>query len=192
MTSSHAIDFSAEVDHQAEPGASALRASGRVAVTGAVPRPGELLRDFTLPSTKDAGVRLAELRGERSLVLVFAGAPPLPQALITLLQCSSEFEVEDATVVAVLAAPPAEARQVQSAQAWRFSVLADETMAIHRKAGADRAACAVYVTDHFGEIFAEWRTAAGDTLPPAAEVTRTLRQIELLCPECGFPEWLVD
>lgn len=191
MTVKHATDPSAEIDHQPAQ-AAALRASGRVPASGELPRPGELLRDFTLPATDGTVVPLSALREQRSLVLIFAGAPPLDAAVTTLVNASREFEAEDANLVTVLAASPAEAREIRAAQSWPVTVLADEDTAIHRRAGAERSACAVYVTDRFGEIFAAWRTAAGEPLPSPPEVTRYLRQIGLLCPECGFPEWPMD
>lgn len=191
MNPDQAMDPSAEMDHQTSVTA-ALRGSGRMPVSGAVPRPGELMRDFTLPATDGTPVRLSALRGQSSLVVVFAGGPPLPGALQPLLAASHAFEVEDARLAVVVAAPLAGARRFASGQQGTITVLADAGAAAHRQAGADDNSPAVYVTDRFGEIFMEWRTAAGDALPAVPEVTRTLRQISLLCPECGFPEWPVE
>lgn len=191
MSSHSAIDASAEVDHQLS-AIAAMRGSGRLPVSGAAPRPGELLRDFTLPAANGTPVRLSEIRGQSSLVLIFAGALPLVGALQPLLAASHEYEIEDAKLVVIVAAQPSEAQSFQSGQPAAITVLADTNAAVHRQAGADRNSSAVYVTDRFGEIFEEWRTAAGAALPAVEEVTRTLRQISLLCPECGFPEWPVE
>lgn len=191
MNTQQPMDPSAEMDHQLS-AMAALRGSGRLPASGDVPKPGELLRDFTLPSADGKPVRLSELRGQSSLVLIFTGALPLAGSLQPLLAAWHEYENEDAKLVAVVAAPFGEAREFKSGQAGEFTVLADAEMAVHRQAGADRNNRAIYVTDRFGEIFAESRTSAGDSLPPVAEVVRTLRQINLLCPECGSPEWPLE
>ena len=188
MNTRRSVDPSAEMDHQLSVTA-ALRGSGRLPVSGALPKPGELLRDFTLPAADGTPARLADLRGQSSLVLVFTGALPLPAALQPLLAAAPQYAIEDAKLVAVVAAPLSEARQLKPGAAGEMTVLADPQAAVHRQAGADRSSSAVYVTDRFGEIFAAWRTAAGDMPPPVPEVLRTLRQINLLCPECGSPEW---
>lgn len=186
MNAERATDPSAEMDHQTA-ATAALRGSGRVPVSGAVPRPGELMRNFTLPTVEGSPARLSELRGQRSQVLIFTGAPPLAAAVQTLLDAAGAFEEEDAQLVAVVAAPPHEARLIARE---RVAVLADAETRAHRQAGAERDQSAVYVTDRFGEIFAAWHS--GEALPAVAEVVRTLRQISLLCPECGFPEWPME
>jgi peroxiredoxin len=191
ISSNPAIDASAEVDHQVS-AIAAMRGSGRLPVAGAVPRPGELLRDFTLPAADGTPLRLSELRGQSSLVLILTGALPPARTLQPLLAASHEYEIEDAKLVVIVAAQPGEARSFQSGQPAEVTVLADADAKVHRQAGADRNSSAIYVTDRFGEVFAEWRTTSGDALPPVQEVTRTLRQISLLCPECGFPEWPVE
>lgn len=185
------MDPSAEMDHQLSTTA-AMRGSGRLPASGDVPKPGELLRDFTLPAADGTPVRLSDLRGQSSLVIVLTGALPLAGGLQPLLAAWHEYGNEDAKLVAIVAAPPGEAREFQFGLAGELTVLADAEMTVHRQAGADRTSSAIYVTDRFGEIFAEWRTSAGDTLPPVAEVVRTLRQINLLCPECGSPEWPLE
>jgi hypothetical protein len=66
---------------------------------------------------------------------------------------------------------------------------------VHRSLGAlDRSGVprlALYVTDPYGEVFAAWRTLAGDASPTAQEILDWLEFINRQCPECFPPEWAV-
>ncbi len=47
----------------------------------------------------------------------------------------------------------------------------------------------VFVTDRYGEVFAEWVVPDHNRLPGIAEIMSWLRQIEIACEECGVPHW---
>ena len=69
-----------------------------------------------------------------------------------------------------------------------FPLLVDEDGRIHRSAGAaDKSghpAIAIYITDRFGEVFAVYRAAEGQTMPSAQEIIKWLTFINIQCPEC--------
>lgn len=46
----------------------------------------------------------------------------------------------------------------------------------------------VFVTDRYGELFAQWILPAHD-FPPIGEVISSLAQIEIACEECTHPAW---
>ncbi|MGB2889459.1 MAG: hypothetical protein WBC04_17330 [Candidatus Acidiferrales bacterium] len=46
-----------------------------------------------------------------------------------------------------------------------------------------------FVTDRYGEVFAEWVVPDDHRLPGMAEIMRWLGQIEIACEECGVPRW---
>ena len=50
-------------------------------------------------------------------------------------------------------------------------------------------ATAIYITDRFGEVFAVYRAAEGQTMPDAQEIVTWLAFINSQCPECSPPEW---
>lgn len=50
----------------------------------------------------------------------------------------------------------------------------------------------VFVTDRYGEVFAEWVVPDHSRLPGMAEIMSWLGQIEIACEECGVPHWLAE
>jgi hypothetical protein len=53
---------------------------------------------------------------------------------------------------------------------------------------AGHRAMAIYITDRFGEVFAVYREAVGQTMPSVQEIVKWLTFINIQCPECGHPE----
>ncbi len=47
----------------------------------------------------------------------------------------------------------------------------------------------VFVTDRYGELFAQWVVSDEDALPGTEDVVSWLRQIEVACEECGVSSW---
>jgi peroxiredoxin len=74
-----------------------------------------------------------------------------------------------------------------------FPLLVDGDGRVHRAAGAHdgygHPTAAIYVIDVFGEVFAVYREAEGQTMPSAQEILKWLSFINMQCPECGHPEW---
>lgn len=50
----------------------------------------------------------------------------------------------------------------------------------------------VFVTDHYGELRAQWSGPHEDALPQAGEVLSVLSQIQMDCEECFPPEWKLE
>jgi uncharacterized protein YcbX len=77
-----------------------------------------------------------------------------------------------------------------------FPVLVDPDMHVHTSVGASGAqavpAAALYITDRFLEVFAVWRTGAGDRLPDISEVLSWLTYLDSQYPECTQIEWPTD
>lgn len=46
----------------------------------------------------------------------------------------------------------------------------------------------IFVTDRYGELFAQWILPAHE-FPPVAEIFSSLTQIEIACEECTHPAW---
>jgi peroxiredoxin len=47
----------------------------------------------------------------------------------------------------------------------------------------------IFVTDRFGELFAQWATGRQHKLPAVEEVIGWLAHIQVACEECGAPHW---
>lgn len=164
----------------------------------AYPGRGQMLRDFALSSAAGKRVQLSDCRGRANLVVVLAGACGSRPRLELLRQLASRHAAileQETQVMAVLCCSPEQAQAIKLRAQFPFVVLADADGAVHRSLGAlDRRGLprlAVYVTDRYGEVFAAWRTVAGDASPTAQEILGWLEFINRQCPECFPPEWPV-
>ena len=160
------------------------------------PVKGQLIRDFTLNSTLGQPVSLSDYRGRSNLVLIFCGDGSIPSDLRVLTQIEKHyptFQDEQTQVLAILQCQRREATRIQQQSQLSFPVLVDMDGHIHRSAGAvdrqGRPAAAIYITDQFGEVFAAYRAADGETMPSVQAIVKLIRFINIQCPECGHPEW---
>ncbi len=165
-----------------------------VAAAGEKPKIGQRLREFALPSSEGKLIQLSEFRGRSSLALLLAGAGGLGSSwLAKLSKSASLLEREEGRVLVLVAASLPEIQRSLRQNRLPFVVLADVDGRVHRLLGAlperSGAGAALYITDRFGEIFALWRTADGQTLPQPEEILEWFRYIGRLCPECAPPEW---
>ncbi len=161
-----------------------------------LPRKGQCLRDFEFRSLDGLTVRLADFRGQSSLVLVLADDRPETQGLLRELgEHYEEIRGKDAEMLAIVHSPREKAAALKRTLRLPYPVLLDVDGGLHRELWAtdaqNRDAAAVYVTDRFGEIFALYRTAEGARLPTVSEILRQLEFISFQCPECEPPEWPV-
>jgi hypothetical protein len=73
-----------------------------------------------------------------------------------------------------------------------FPLFVDED-GVHRRLGATDSegeiSPALYITDRYGEVFAAYRSTAGQGMPRAGELLNWLAFINSQCPECESPEW---
>jgi peroxiredoxin len=169
-------------------------ASGPVAASGELPRKGQCLRDFRLKTAEGHAVSLSDYRARASLVLILSDGRGEAGKLIAHAAAQyREIAAKDADVLAIL--PGGHPTPEQEPLHLPFPVLLDENDRIHRELGAlDEAghcAAAVYILDRFGEVFASYRTAAGEPLPSVSEIRDKLEFITFQCPECEAPEWPV-
>ena len=167
------------------------------------PVKGQLIRDFTLNSTLGQPVSLSDYRGRSNLVLVFCGDGSIPSDFGTLTEIEGTlteiekdyptFQDEQTQVLAILQCQPQEATRIQQQSQLSFPLLVDVDGQIHRSVGAadgrGRPVAAIYITDQFGEVFAAYRAADGETMPSVEMIVKVIRFINIQCPECGHPEW---
>lgn len=171
-------------------------AGGTVDAPQSRPEKGQLIRGFTLISALGQPISLSDYRGRSNLVLVLAGGDfdnPTLEILTEIAANHTQFREQQAEVLAILQCDREHAVRIAHQAGLPFPVLVDEDGRIHRSAGAaDRSnhpSVAIYVTDAFGEVFAVYRTADGQTMPSAHEIMKWLSFINMQCPECGHPEW---
>lgn len=173
---------------QAEIGGAA-----RVGAGMGAQRPGFMIRDFTLVSSRGESVRFSSFRGSSNLVVMFLGYSDAMRIFLEdVARHAGAFEEEDTIVVAVLPYGPEESKSA-TAKCSPLIVLHDKTHAVYRLSGATddngRLAPLVYLTDRFGEIAATY-VAPGHSMPPSIqEILSALEFVNHQCPECEPPEW---
>jgi mycoredoxin-dependent peroxiredoxin len=171
-------------------------AGGAIDASQARPAKGQLIREFTLTSTLGQEISISDYRGRSNLVLVFAaggvGNPDF-KILAEIAADHNRFQDEQTQVVAIMQCTQEKAARIKQEANLPFPLLVDADGRIHRSAGAtDKSGhptTAIYITDRFGEVFAVYRVAEGQTKPSAQEIIKWLTFINIQCPECGHPEW---
>ncbi len=173
--------------------------SAKVTAPESLPSRGHLMPDFTLPSSDRTRVSLFDYRGRSNLALFFAASAqdsaenPL---LSALAKHYGEITDTDSEVVVVLAGSVQQAEEFRRGMQAPFRVLADTDLHVHNSVGASGAqavpAASLYLVDRFLEVFALWRTGAGDRLPDISEVLSWLNYLDSQCPECTQIEWPTD
>lgn len=169
-------------------------AGGAISSPEQYPTRGYRLREFTLISTEGKGIHFSDYRGRRDLVVLLAGkSEPQCALLAELGQYDSQLREEEAQVLAVIQGSRREVAGAAERLVLPFPLFVDEDGSVHRQLGAadskGRPAPALYITDRYGEVFAAYRSAAGQGLPRAGEVLNWLSFINSQCPECEPPEW---
>ena len=153
---------------------------------------GELFPDATLPTADGGSLTLGDFRPKRNLVMLMLGVGPLGPEVTHLLDALAagrrEVEAEDGKVLAVTVAPRAVADW-----RWPFPLLLDRDGALHGRVGAvddaGQPAPALYVTDHFREIYGAMQPGERAWPTDASEVVQWLVFSNIQCPECGAPVW---
>lgn len=110
--------------------------SAKITPAHSYPTRGQVVHDFTLPSTDGKRISLQDYRGHFSLVLIFAGDPSQiteKKCLSELVQRYSEIREADAEVLLVLACSRERAEATGHQAKRPFPVLADEDLQVHKR-----------------------------------------------------------
>ena len=173
--------------------------SAKVTAADSFPTRGHLMPDFILPSSDGKEVSLCDYRGRSNLVVFFAGTgqdSTENQLLSALANRYGEVTDIDSEIVVVVADSIGQADEFRRKMQFPFPVLVDADMHVHNSVGASGAqavpAAALYITDRFLEVFATWRTGAGERLPDISDVLSWLAYLDSQCPECTQIEWPSD
>jgi peroxiredoxin len=169
-------------------------ASGTFTPANEFPSKGHLLRDFSLETTSGNRINLSDYRGRASLVLVFPGDEDGSSKLLSdLAMRSAEIKQEEAEVLAITGPGHDRVQESQDEANVPYAGLIDRDGRLHEQFGAvdaqGRACAAVYITDHFAEVFAVYRSRDGQKLPTFTEILSWLEFVNSQCPECEAPEW---
>ena len=155
------------------------------------PNPGDMLPGFTLPGGRGEPIGPGQYKGRRNLVLIFVhgGGCDLCRDLLTkFAERYSDYQAEEAEVLAVAPVTPTEAASLANELQLPFPLLADADGAVHRRYGAisgpAEAGPAVFAADRYGEIQQRWRLDDSHLgLPGHDALVDELRFLGIQCPE---------
>jgi len=159
-----------------------------------VQRPGFMIRDFTLESSRGENIGISSFRGRSNLAVVFPGYSDAMRVFLEdVVRHGREFSDQDTTVLVVVPHGAEERAIPIIATKSPMVVLYDKTHGVQRLSGATGEnggpVPLVYLTDRFGEIVSTY-VAPGRSMPPSVEeLLRTLEFVNHQCPECEPPEW---
>ncbi len=150
------------------------------------------VRDFRLPSSRGAEVRLNDYRHRRSVVLFFvpdAGDSSARQRLRGFAAEYGAYQNWDAEVLAVIDGTPEQAEQLAETLALPFPVLADEEGKVWSEYVGKLRGPAIFVLDRYTALQqSEVAERAADLMSPG-EALEWVKYAEMACPECGVSEW---
>ncbi|TAM78768.1 MAG: redoxin domain-containing protein [Acidobacteria bacterium] len=149
---------------------------------------GEMMPDLALVSATGKLVRISDYRGRRNLVVVFCGngnSDAVRNCLEQISRNHSEFESEEAQVLAAVQSSGQGAEIFERGGVYPFPLLSDEGGYAHELAGApatDANRPIVCVVDRFGEIRHVWHDEQPGCIG-VDDVLEWVRYINLECPE---------
>jgi AhpC/TSA family len=155
----------------------------------------ELIPPLTMRLPDGHTIRAWDFKHKKSLVIVFldANCGACEGFLKNLAEYAAALRAKDAVVlVAFLEAP---SRRLTDTLAEGVSAGTDVSgRAARAFLGDDALSSAglkqpgVFVTDRYGELAAQWMATA-HAFPAVGEILACLGQIEIVCEECGPPDW---
>ena len=162
---------------------------------GAVLRNRQLVPPLTIHTPEGHTVRAWDYKQKKNLVISFldTDCAPCEEFLRTLVGCASALREKEAVALVVfLEQPPRRMTDSlppgiivgadmpgNSARAF----LSEDAFASH---GFVRGG--VFVTDRYGELFAQW-SIDRHKFPAIAEIFAALDHVEMACDECSTPLW---
>ena len=158
-----------------------------------VQRPGFMIRDFTLESSRGENLGISSFRGRSNLAVVFPGYSNAMRVFLEdVVRHRGELSEQETTTLVIVPHGPEE-RAIPIAAKSPIVVLYDKMHRVHRLSGATgengRPIPLVYLTDRFGEIVSTY-VAPHHSMPPnVEEILRILEFVNHQCPECEPPEW---
>lgn len=153
-----------------------------------LPRAGQMLPDFSLPSSDGATIHLSDFRQRKDLVIVFLSGKDSDLALLRGLAREYDLFVEQgAQVMAVARGDPARAVKIKRQLNLPYPLLIDAEGKVFDiyspmdSRGETR--LAIYVADRYGEIFYAFQDDGGAPIPGVKDLLDWVIFAEAQCPE---------
>ena len=156
----------------------------------------QMIPAVTARAADGRAVRAWDYKQKKNLVIAFlhAGCAGCEDLLKTLAGRAAELAEREAVALVIFSETPS-ARVVENLPAQ--IVVATDMSGRAQKAFLGREAfgaagqrlTGVFVTDRYGELYAQWSGADDAGLPGMGEVLEWLGQIQVACEECGVTHW---
>ena len=153
-----------------------------------LPRAGQMLPAFSLPSSDGAVIHLSDFRQHKDLILVFLSGKDSDLALLRGLARDDDlFAEQDAQVIAVVRGGPARAVKIKRQLNLPYPLLIDADGRVFDiyspmdSKGETR--LAIYVADRYGEIFYSFLDDGGAPIPSVKDLLDWVIFAEAQCPE---------
>lgn len=156
------------------------------------PHKGTVLRDVELPLADGTRRLLSTVRDRSNLVMIFTAGQDFTACIANLTGTADALKENNSRVLVILLEGEDSTSEAQASQ-LPYVLASDGDGKVHRNLGATAAAGSavptIYITDRFGEVFADFQNPNAASLPAAEEIIRWLEFINQQCEECSPPEW---
>lgn len=162
----------------------------------------QMIPPLTARAVDGRTVQAWDYKQKKNLVIAFlhVDCPLCEQFLARLAERAADLAEREAVALVIFSATPSALlveglpREIVvatdvSGHAQR-AFLGQDADGTARQPGT--AGVGVFVTDRYGELFAQWTGASDDALPAVGETLSWLAQIQVACEECGAPDWKLD
>jgi peroxiredoxin len=150
-------------------------------------QPGQMMPDFSLPSTMGKPFRISFFRNRANLVLVFCGTSyedEIGRLLSSLNEAAPEISRENSYIAAILPVSLDRAGEIVDKYSLNFPILADEDGNIlYECIHVNHPGFELYIIDRYGEIASVERVETAGHFPKAEEILDWVRFLEIQCPE---------
>ena len=159
----------------------------------------EVIPPLTTRALGGRTVQTADYKQKRNLVLAFlhAHCSRCEDFLRRLAARAAEFAEQEAAVLVIYSElPPGSLSQNLPPHLVLTTDLTGRSQRVYLgqevfgPAGQQR--LGVFITDRYGELFAQWVGFDENALPGTEDLVSWLRQIEMACEECGVSYWLTE
>jgi peroxiredoxin len=149
--------------------------------------PGQMMPDFSLPSSLGRPFRVSDFRNRSNLVLVICNLDNIEEIsllLPSLNAAASEISQENSSLALILPKTLDEVETIVDEYGVIFPVLADpDKKVIQGKVHVNDPGLEMYILDRYGEIAAVERVETAGFFPKPVEILDWVRYLEIQCPE---------
>ncbi len=154
----------------------------------------QVIPPLTVRTPNGDTIRAWDYKQKNSLLIAFLhGECPVCARFASRL-VSKKVELAEAEAVALLVALDKPSWGIDSQREIIPGVdtagrAAEEYLGLNAMGSRGLSRVGVFVSDRYGELFAQWEAWDADNLPPLPEIFKWLTYTQIVCEECSVPLW---